>query len=199
MSLTQWFPRSAPTVECRPMAKAILSFVPTPSTLETSTGSRYLVLSTANSPPNPPISLSTPRVKVLCARYLMRCLVRLARSISTPASAYVTGAPADVGFLGTDVSFSLLNTSVRGITWVPCEAAASKVADCNTFGGLRRRTNVADCTVSPEPIRLNLPRSRSPTHHRIPPYNCTDPCGLGSKQLRQGGRDAWRAAPNPFL
>ena len=40
MSLTQWFTRSAPMVSCRSIAKAIFSFVPTPSTLETSTGSR---------------------------------------------------------------------------------------------------------------------------------------------------------------
>ena len=50
-------------------------------------GVEILVLSMENRPPNPPISLSTPLVKVLWARYLMRCLVRLARSMSTPASA----------------------------------------------------------------------------------------------------------------
>ena len=38
MSFTQWFTRSAPMVSCLSIANAILSFVPTPSTLETSTG-----------------------------------------------------------------------------------------------------------------------------------------------------------------
>jgi hypothetical protein len=37
--LTQWDTRSMPTVSCRPVMKASFSFVPTPSTLETSTGS----------------------------------------------------------------------------------------------------------------------------------------------------------------
>ena len=43
MSLTQWFTRSAPTVSCRPVMNATFSFVPTPSALDTSTGSRYAV------------------------------------------------------------------------------------------------------------------------------------------------------------
>jgi len=46
MSLTQWFTRSAPMVSCRVQsAKAILSLVPTPSTDDTSTGSRYFLRS----------------------------------------------------------------------------------------------------------------------------------------------------------
>ena len=40
MSLTQWFTRSAPIVSCRPVMNATFSFVPTPSALDTSTGSR---------------------------------------------------------------------------------------------------------------------------------------------------------------
>ena len=40
MSLTQRLTRSSPIVSNRPMAEAILSLVPTPSVLETSTGSR---------------------------------------------------------------------------------------------------------------------------------------------------------------
>src|ERR1035438_10846630 len=76
MSFTQWFTRSAPTVWCRFISKAIFSLVPTPSTLETRIGSTYFFLSMAKRPPKPPISLSTPRLKVLWARYLMRCLVR---------------------------------------------------------------------------------------------------------------------------
>src|ERR1035438_9114234 len=60
MSLTQWLTRSAPTVECKSISNAIFSLVPTPSTLDTNTGPVYLVLSTQNSPPNPPVSLRTP-------------------------------------------------------------------------------------------------------------------------------------------
>src|SRR5579884_45093 len=89
MSFTQWFTRSAPTVWCRFMAKAIFSLVPTPSALDTKTGSRYFV-PRANNPPKLPMSLRTLRVNVFCARYLMRCLARSARLISTPASEYVT-------------------------------------------------------------------------------------------------------------
>ena len=40
MSLTQWLTRSAPTVSCRPVMNATFSLVPTPSALDTSTGSR---------------------------------------------------------------------------------------------------------------------------------------------------------------
>ena len=61
MSLTQWFTRSWPMVSCRSMANAIFSFVPTPSTLETSTGWRYRSRSSANNPPKPPTLPSTSR------------------------------------------------------------------------------------------------------------------------------------------
>src|SRR6266853_654550 len=117
-------------VECKRLSKAILSLVPTPSTLETSTGSMYLVLSTAKSPPKPPISLSTPRVKVLWARYLMRCLVRLARLMSTPASAYVIGVGLGVGGLATDFFRVLSNTCVGS---VPAPKRQPKAAHCSTF------------------------------------------------------------------
>ena len=68
------------------MAMAIFSFVPTPSALETSTGSRHF-LSSANNPPNEPIPPITPRVNVREARRRMRCLAWSASEISTPASA----------------------------------------------------------------------------------------------------------------
>jgi len=51
------------------MSNATFNLVPTPSTLETSTGSRYF-LSTENRPPNPPISLSTPLGKRLVGKIL---------------------------------------------------------------------------------------------------------------------------------
>ena len=44
-----------PTVSWRPVRKASLSFVPTPSVPDTSTGSRYFFTSRAKSPPNPPM------------------------------------------------------------------------------------------------------------------------------------------------
>src|ERR1700676_5504854 len=67
---------------------ATLSLVPTPSALETSTGSFHLLLSSANSAPNPPIPPSTPGVKVLLAWWRMRCFAASATAIPTPASAY---------------------------------------------------------------------------------------------------------------
>ena len=64
---------------------AILSFVPTPSALDTSTGSRYRSRSSAKSPPKDPISERTPGVKVLRASDLIRRTVSLPASMSTPA------------------------------------------------------------------------------------------------------------------
>jgi hypothetical protein len=88
MSLMQWLTKSPPTVECTPVAMATFSFVPTPSALETSTGSFHFLLSSANSAPNPPMPPSTPGVKVLLAWWRMRCLAASATAMSTPASAY---------------------------------------------------------------------------------------------------------------
>src|SRR5258707_314409 len=59
MSSTQWFTTSMPTVSCLSIAKAIFSFVPTPSTLATKTGSRIPGKLPRNNPPNPPIFPST--------------------------------------------------------------------------------------------------------------------------------------------
>ncbi len=68
MSFTQWFTRSAPTVSCRFMAKAIFNFVPTPSTLATSTGSRIPEKLGAKRPPKPPIFPRTSAPWVLFTR-----------------------------------------------------------------------------------------------------------------------------------
>ena len=69
MSLTQWFTRSCPTVSCRPVAKATLSLVPTPSAELTSTG--FFQPASWKPAPNEPMSVRTPRVKVFRARRLM--------------------------------------------------------------------------------------------------------------------------------
>src|ERR1700733_14878135 len=79
-----------------PRAKATLSLVPTPSALETRTGLEYFVISRRKSPPNPPISPNTCLLKVFCARYLMRCLVRSPAERSTPAEEYVAGGWGDL-------------------------------------------------------------------------------------------------------
>src|SRR5215472_2537768 len=70
---------------------ATLSFVPTPSALDTSTGSFHFLPFMANSPPNPPMPPRTLGVKVLLAWWRMRCLAAFATAISTPASAYFMG------------------------------------------------------------------------------------------------------------
>src|SRR4029077_8113285 len=88
MSLMQWFTRSPPTVECTPVAMATFSLVPTPSALETSTGSFHFFLSNANSAPNPPMPPRTPGVKVRIAWWRIRCFAASASAMSTPASAY---------------------------------------------------------------------------------------------------------------
>ena len=51
-------------LSCRPVMNATFSFVPTPSALETSTGSVQRLLSSANSPPKEPISDNTAGVNV---------------------------------------------------------------------------------------------------------------------------------------
>ncbi len=65
---------------------ATFSFVPTPSALDTSTGSRNRPVSSANSPPNDPICDSTPGVKVARASERIRRTVSFPASMSTPAS-----------------------------------------------------------------------------------------------------------------
>ena len=71
-------------VRCRFAMNATLSLVPTPSALETSTGSLNAAVSSLKRPPNDPMSDSTPGVKVAFARRLMRRTVSLPASISTP-------------------------------------------------------------------------------------------------------------------
>src|SRR5262249_15433334 len=68
---------------------ATFSFVPTPSVLETRTGSFMPAKLQANIPPNEPISERTPGVKVSRASCRMRFFAALDTSISTPASLYV--------------------------------------------------------------------------------------------------------------
>src|SRR5206468_815941 len=69
-------------------AKAIFSFVPTPSTLETSTGCLYFFVSSAKSPPNPPTFPSTSRRCVDASSAGNPAFTLLPKSISTPARAY---------------------------------------------------------------------------------------------------------------
>src|SRR6476620_4312404 len=88
MSSTQWFTRSAPTVSCLSIAKAIFNFVPTPSTLATKTGSRIPGKLGRNNPPNPPIFPSTCGPCVCLTNAPMPRFRLFARSTSTPARAY---------------------------------------------------------------------------------------------------------------
>src|ERR1700730_10520801 len=67
---------------------ATLSLVPTPSALETSTGSFHFFWSRANSAPNPPMPPSTPGVKVRLAWCRILCFAASARGIFPPASVY---------------------------------------------------------------------------------------------------------------
>src|SRR6267143_1759207 len=67
---------------------ATLSFVPTPSALETSTGSFHFFRSSAKSAPKPPMPPSTPGVKVRLAWWRILCFASSATAMLTPASAY---------------------------------------------------------------------------------------------------------------
>ena len=71
-------------VRWRLAMNATLSLVPTPSALDTSTGSFHAAVSSLNRPPNEPISDSTPGVKVDFASFLMRRTVSFPASMSTP-------------------------------------------------------------------------------------------------------------------
>src|SRR5712664_40487 len=70
------------------MAMATLSLVPTPSALETSTGSFHFFRSSANSAPKLPMPPSTPGVKVRLAWWRILCFASSATAMFTPASAY---------------------------------------------------------------------------------------------------------------
>src|SRR5665213_4296164 len=73
-------------VSCRPVANAIFSLVPTPSTELTSTG--CFIFGRAKQPPKDPISVRTPFVNVPRAILRIAETARSASSISTPASLY---------------------------------------------------------------------------------------------------------------
>jgi hypothetical protein len=76
--------RSIPTVSCRRVRKAILSFVPTPSVPETSTGSLYFL--SANRPPKPPMCVMTSGRNVDFTKGFIFWTKRSPASMSTPAS-----------------------------------------------------------------------------------------------------------------
>src|SRR5947199_8230942 len=87
-------------VSCRPRAKATFSLVPTPSTLETSTGRLYFLVSSANKPPHPPTLPSTSRRWVEASSCGRVALTRLLRPVLTPAG---REACAMIGGLGASL------------------------------------------------------------------------------------------------
>src|SRR5215211_3825401 len=88
MSSMQWLTRSTPTVSCLSITKAIFNFVPIPSMLATSTGSRIPGKLARNNPPNPPIFPSTCGPCVCLTNAPMSRFSLFAKSTSTPARAY---------------------------------------------------------------------------------------------------------------
>ena len=78
--------RSMPTVAWRPVSMAILSLVPTPSVVETSTGSVNPAARRSNSAPNPPRPPITPARVVAAASGLIRSTSASPAAMSTPAS-----------------------------------------------------------------------------------------------------------------
>src|SRR6266705_306195 len=80
-----------PTVLWFPVWIATFSLVPTPSVLLTSTGRRNGPAAVRSyRPPNDPISVRTPFLKVPRAISRMRWMARILASMSTPASLYVS-------------------------------------------------------------------------------------------------------------
>ena len=79
---------SWPTVSYFSIIIAIISLVPTPSMLETITGSLYLERSIWKSPPKPPTGASISGRRV-CANFRLTWVSSsVAKSISTPAALY---------------------------------------------------------------------------------------------------------------
>src|SRR5436190_4681564 len=80
------------------MANASFSFVPTPSTLETRTGCRYLAMFRAKRPPKPP-TLPKTSGRCVAARSCGKVdLTLFPNSISTPARAYA------LRFIGPEIN-----------------------------------------------------------------------------------------------
>ena len=75
----------APTVSYFSIIMATMSLVPTPSMLETMTGSLYLLRSIWKRPPKPPTGASISGLRVAARRGFTSLSRSVARSISTPA------------------------------------------------------------------------------------------------------------------
>src|ERR1700722_6991860 len=150
MSLTHMATRSIPIVSCVPVAKAILSFVPTPSVPLTRTGSSTSE-GTRQSPAKPPTSLTTSAIRVIFASGLIRSTSSSPASMSTPASRYVmpirhghsrvgsrssTGAGPDIpAHLGRDGNLPPLGLRERE----PAPAASAPVSQARAGGVSGRR------------------------------------------------------------
>src|SRR5260370_2425112 len=135
------------------MAMATFNFVPTPSALDTSTGSFHFFLSKAKSAPKVPIRPRTPGVNVGLAWWRILCLASFAAAMFTPASAYLMG------------ELSVLN-SISG-----ARSRASFL--CGRLCLLPRRGRGAHCRLPlPYGIRLKQTEQSSPAdaarmHQRI--------------------------------
>src|SRR5215471_7824025 len=153
------------------MAMAIFSFVPTPSALETSTGSFHRFRSSANSAPNPPIPPSTAGEKVLLARWRIRCLASSATAILTPASAY---------FIVGRLQDSTSSRMQRFGSW-PLEASKWPRDESlvRTTGGRLERSRHR----SPGPGQREAAYSLKHMEQSAPPYSAgvNDGVGVGQK------------------
>ena len=88
MSLTLMATRSMPTVSFRPVAKATISLVPTPSVEDTSTGSSSPVKRALNSAPKPPTPPRTSLRALALTDGFIRSTSLAPSSMLTPASLY---------------------------------------------------------------------------------------------------------------
>src|SRR5712691_4291663 len=89
----------------------------------------------------------------------MRCLVRLARLMSTPASAYVIGVGLGVGGLATGFFRMFRNPSVGS---VPAPKRQPKAAHCSTFNTELSETGgqVSDSRTRNETAEIHCPAFR---------------------------------------
>src|SRR5258708_28928608 len=123
------------------MAMATLSLVPTPSALETSTGSFHFLRSSAKSAPKLPMPPRTPGVKVRLAWWRMRCLASSATAIFPPASAYFMRNPiAPVSGLPLIGAQSAAHRSLTGNHWSAAKGCGSYLKN-NRLSELKRPEN----------------------------------------------------------
>ena len=132
-SLTHIATRSTPTVSCSPVSMAIFSLVPTPSVVETSTGSEKPAAFRSNSAPNPPNPPITPGLARRLGERLDRLDQRVARLDIHPGGTVIQAAAERLppeACLGYPQWSWQPHCHVRG-RWSEADRNHGRAIDCN--------------------------------------------------------------------